>query len=316
MSDLSGLEMEAEKSRNNSVKKTELCGDLEGCEVCSEKILKWTIYSNFFIAAITVIGSLVSGSVGLLADCGESICCIIASIAISYSIKLSNKHIKEKSSVWLWEKLEFIVALAVYSILFGLGLFITISSVIVMFAGKTASPGLIALPVAMTVTFISYMQYRYNLCAGKRLCSSGFVANAHSAKADMLTSIAVCLGIILSQLGPAFFVFDAFAATIVGLVIIKDASELWHVNFKAILDEGPGSDYREKIKEAIEAVFKGPVQLLRFKKRDQKFWVGLELDIPDNASMEDWQALQKKIKENLLLNIAWLENADFFLKSE
>lgn len=290
------------------------CHGPQDCAECSQEILKWTIASNFLITLITVAGSLVSGSVGLLADAAESIGCILASCVVAYSIKLSKRRRNSKFPFG-YGRLEFIVALVVYSVLFGIGLFISISSGVLMFTPRDSGPALIGLPAALIVVLITYMQYRFNACAGQQLKSHGLMANAHGAKADMLTTIAVAFGIIFAQFGPAFVVFDAIAAFLVGLLIMKDGIEHWAGSLALILDKMPEPDYREKVDAVVAEVFPGPAHLLKPKRIGRKFWVGLGLEVPGDVSMADLGGIQQKIKDRLFEEVDSIGEIDFFLNA-
>jgi len=295
----------------DSLKAASVC-DTEACAACSRKVLHWTICANLLLVVLTMMGGVLSGSVGLMADGAQAIFCLITSAVISYSIPLSKKRSDAKFPFG-YGKLELVVAFAVYSILFGLGLFVSISSVGVMFARNSGGPGLIGLPFALAAVLVTYLQYRYNDCAGKKLSSWGLTANAQNAKADMLTSAAVSLGILLSQMGPGFAIFDALAAFVVGFVILKDSVALWLSHFKFILDKVPEPGYLEKISEVVAGAFPGGVRFLKPKRIGRKFWVGVGLEMPESASVQDLEVVQQDIKARLIENIDWIEEVDFFL---
>ena len=288
------------------------CHGSSDCTACSGSILKWTIISNFFMAFLKILGSIISGSMGLLADSVESLGCTTASCIISYSIKISKKDRTAKYPFG-YGKLEFIVALVVYSILFGVGLYISVSSGILMFTKRDVGPDMSGLPMALLVILISFVLHRFNLCAGQKLKSEGLIANAMNAKADMLTTIAVVVGIVLAQFGPAFVICDAIAAFMVGLLIMKDGVEHWAGSLALILDKVPEPDYRGKVGAVVAHVFSGPAHLLKPRRIGRRFWIGLELEVPENVSMPDFEALQQDIRGHLLGEVDSIDEVDFFL---
>lgn len=290
-----------------------LCQGASDCRKCSESVLKWSIFLNFFIGFLKIIGAVLSKSMGLLADCAESFGCIIATCAIAYSIKISKKD-KDVKFPFGYGKLEFIVALAVHSILFGMGLFITVSSLIMMFTQRESTPNIIGLPFVLLVILISFIIYRFSLCAGRKLNSPGLIANAYNSRADLLTTVGVTLGIILSQLGSNFIIFDVLAALLVGLFIAKESVEHWLLNVLLVLDKVPEPDYSNKIKAVVSEVFAGTIHVLKPKRTGQNFWLGVGLEMPENAALNDLKTIQKKIRKHLLEKINWIEEIDFFLK--
>ena len=288
------------------------CYDLEHCQRCSEKILAWTVLSNLLLIVVAFTGSFLSGSVGLMADGTHSICSVIASGVIAYSVKLSKKG-RDGDFPFGYGKLELVVSLSVYSILFGLGIFVSISSLVNMCVNPGHSPSLVGLPISLLAILIVYMQYRYNSCAGKKLKSWSIAANAQNSKADLLTTGAVCIGIIFSQFGPGFAIFDSLAAFLVGIVIVKDSIGLWLTDFKLILDQLPEPGFRERVLSVVRSVFPGSVKLLKPKRIGRKFWIGLGLQMPEDSSIGDWEAVQQNIEKQLLTKIDWIGEVDFFL---
>lgn len=309
-----GVPMGSNSASKRRSGKPDACYDLEYCQKCSEKILTWTILSNVLMTVITFTGGFLSGSVGLMADGTHSICCMIASCVIAYSVKFSKKE-SDGQFPFGYGKLELVVSLSVYSMLFGLGIFVSISSIANMITNSGHGPSLIGLPIAFTAVLIAYMQYRYNNCAGKKLKSWSIIANAQNSKADMLTTSAVSIGIIFSQFGPSFAIFDSIAALVVGIVILKDAVGLWLSDFKMILDQLPEPGFREKVVAAVSEVFPGSVKLLKPKRIGRKFWIGLSLQMSEDATIGDWEAVQKKIEEHLRKKIDGIGEVDFFLAS-
>ncbi len=310
----SGAETKGGRTGKKQSAERNPCHGFQDCTECSQGILKWTIISNFFMAFLKILGCILSGSMGLLADSAESLCCTTASCAVSYSIKISKK-VRTVRFPFGYGKLEYIVALVVYSALFGVGLFIAISSGILMFTKRDSGPGLMGLPMALLVILITFVLYSYNLCAGRKLNSQGLIANAQSAKADMLTTAAVAFGIVLSQFGPAFVIFDTLAAFLVGLLIMKDGMEHWSSSLALILDKVPEPDYRKKVDAAVAEVFSGPAHLLKPKRIGRKFWIGLGLEVPEDVSMTEFLAVQQKIRNHLLEEVDSIEEVDVFLNA-
>jgi cation diffusion facilitator family transporter len=290
------------------------CEDLELCAKCSEKIMAWTILSNMFLIVISLTGGLLSGSAGLLADGTHSICGLIGSCVVATSVRLSKKK-NDGDFPFGYGKLELVVSLSVYSVLFGLGIFVSISSLVNMITNPGHSPSLIGLPVSLVSILIVYMQYRYNSCAGRQLKSWSIKASAQNSKADLLTTAAVCTGIIFSQFGPSFAIFDSLAALLVGVVIIKDSVGLWMADLKLLLDQLPEPGFREKVVGVASEVFSGPVHLLKPKRLGRQFWVGLSLPMPEEALIEDWEAVRRTIENRLREKIDAIGEVDFFLET-
>jgi cation diffusion facilitator family transporter len=290
------------------------CLDRDFCEDCSRKILIWTIAGNIFLAVIKLSGGVISGSSGLMADGMQSISCIVASVLIMYSMIISKKQ-KNERYPFGYGKIEFIVALAVFSVLMGLGLYITISNLILILKRTVIPPSIIGLPVAVISAFLTYMMYRYNACAGKQLNSAGLVANGLQARADMFSSIAVTIGIVLCQLGPMWGAFDRVAAMLVGVLIVYDSYQHWLVNLKVILDKVPEQRYEEKVKYIVADIIKGfRPATIKIKRMGQQFWLGISLKITDAENVGTFNVKAEKIANKLQEECNWIKEVDFFLE--
>jgi len=290
------------------------CLTLKGCRACSKKILFWTIAGNVFLAIIKLLGSVISGSSGLMADGLQSVSCIVASVIIMYSLVISQKK-SNSEFPYGYGKIEFIVALIVFSSLVGLGLFIAIYNLLLIIHKDTATPGILGLPIAAISVFLTYLMYKYNVCAGKKLDSPGMIANGYQARADMYSSTAVSVGIMLAQISPRFAVFDQIAALFVGCLIFKDSFQHWFVNLKVILDEVPDENYEKKVAEIISKLVEDSQhKVIKLKRMGKNFWIGIEIYFADDQTVSEIEVLKNKLKKEICQKIPWIGHVDFFLK--
>lgn len=295
--------------RNNTTK----CAGINECLPCSEKIVSWSIAGSLFLTILKLTGGALSHSVGMTADGIESLAFTIGSMMIMYSLLIAKKK-PDHLFPYGYGKVEFIIALVVFSSLIGIGFFISISSFILILKRDFAPPDIRVLPIAAASVFINYVLYRYSLCAGRRLESNGLIANAHQGKADMLSSVAVGLGIVLSQFGSIFAIFDPLAAFFVGFLILKDAFHHWLINLEVILDKVPNPGYRETIDRIISESFSiGTLQFVKFKRTGKKFWVGIGLDLPNDENIDKIERTTDMIKRKLCKNFHWMGEINFFI---
>lgn len=308
------------KKRQKQTQKTETtdknnCLDVDSCTKCSEKILLWTIVANVFLAVLKLGGGSLSGSSGLLADGMQSVACAIASVIVMYSINIAKKK-RDAKYPFGYARIEFIVALVIFSVLVGVGLFISISSIILIVKRDLNTPGILALPIAAISVVLTFMMYKYNLCAGRKMESPSMIANGYQSRADMFSSIAVMIGVMLSQFSIGLAIFDKLAALFVGFVILKDAVHHWIINIKIILDKEPELGSRARINSVVTELLggKGPEpDTVKIKRVGSKFWVGIRLDFPDTHTWGQVEKVTDKIRKHLFERISWIEDVDFFL---
>ncbi len=294
----------------------ENCASSDECRICSEKVVALSIAGSIFLAILKFTGGALSHSAGLTADGIESIAFTIGGMLIMYSLLIAKKKPDDQFPHG-YGKVEFIVALVVFSSLIGIGFFISLTSMLLILRRDFAPPDIRGLPVAAISVFVNYMIFRYSLCAGEKLEDSSIIANAYQGKADMLSSIAVGVGILLSQLGSGFAIFDPLAALLVGILILKDAFGQWFENLEVLLDKVPDSQYRDTVSRIIEeSLADAPVQFIKFKRTGKKFWIGVGLDFPSKKNVEIVDKILDAIKDKIQKNFHWAGEINFFVAEE
>lgn len=289
--------------------------DIGKCSVCSKKILAWTILGNSAVSAIKLAAGAYANSSGLIADGFQSISCVATSVLIMASLAFSQRKSDAKFP-YGYAKIEFIVAFFAFSILIGLGLSLALISLLGILRQDFSQPNILVLPVVAASAFLTYMMYRYNFCAGTKLDSPGMIANGAHAGADLFSSGAVILGIILAQFGEQFFICDKIAALFVGIIIVKDSLEHWLGNLKMVLDKVPDSNFWEKADKIIQETAPGyKIEVVKFKRVDKKFWIGLGLRCPMDATVQDFRIVIKNIKNAIINGHPEVRDVDLFIES-
>lgn len=288
---------------------------IETCEACSKKVLGWTVVGNAFLTGIKLAGGILANSSGLIADGMQSVSCVATSIIIMVSMGFSRRKEDERFP-YGYVKLEFIVALCAFSILIGMGLFIALSNLLGILRHDFVRPDIMVLPVAIMSAFLTYMIYRYNFCAGSKLDSPGMIANGCHAGADLFSSGAVILGIILSQFGPKFMASDRVAALLVGMIIVKDSLGHWIGNLRIILDRSPDREFIRRVEKAMTQ-FRGEYdpQVVKFKRVGKKFWIGMGLRLPLNRTVRDIDAFMSRMRRVLTAQFPSISEVDFFVET-
>jgi len=287
--------------------------DIEFCKNCADQILLWTIVANVIILLLKSIGVFLSHSAGLFADMLQSFACIISSVILLYSIKVAKKERNDRYP-YGYGMIEFIASTVVFSLLLGLGTFIIIENIVLIMIGDETMPGIIGLPIALIVTLVTFMLFKYNICAGKRLDSAALTSNGKQVLCDTYSSSGVAVGIFLSQLGPGFVVADKLAAIFVGFLILKDSIENWRINMNVILHKIPKTDYKRKITNIVSNT--NPEirpHTIKIKRVGKKYWLGIGLDFPKMKSVGDMLSTTNKIRESLHREVEWLNEVEFFL---
>ncbi|MBF0243979.1 MAG: cation diffusion facilitator family transporter, partial [Planctomycetes bacterium] len=207
-----------------------------------------------------------------------------------------------------------LTSLLVFSMLLVLGLFICASSTIKLLGRSANVPGVWCLPIAAISVLANHLIYRYSLCAGGRLKRNGLVANAHQARADMLSSIAVVLGILLAQIGTGWAFFDPLAALFVGVVILRDASVHWMGNLRILLDDVPDPAYRQRLSAILRSESEeAEISEIVLRRIGEDFWIGVELRLPAEWSLTRLDAFTQVLSDRFRSHYAWIGEVEFFI---
>ena len=289
------------------------CKTIEECAACGTRVIYWSIVGNLFLAFIKLLTGILTNSAGLTADGFQSFFCLIGCVLIMYGVTISRRR-RDERYPYGYGKVEFAVALVVFSVLFGLGLFLCVSSILLILRREFPEPNILGLPVAVLSVLLNLQMYKYSLCAGNRLGSAGLIANAYQNKADMVSSCGVCAGIVLSQFGKGFGIFDLLAVFLVGLIIIKDSIHHWIMNLKVLMDRTPEPQYKEIVNRIISEVFTEKlVRSIKIKRTGTGCWLGIGIDLPESDNIGEMGLIASGLRELLRREIDWVDSVDFFL---
>jgi cation diffusion facilitator family transporter len=285
----------------------------EECSSCAAKIIYWCIAGNVLLAFVKLLAGVLSHSSGLVADGMQSSACVVGCIVIMYSVNVSKQRTDARFP-YGYGKVEFIVSLAVFSVLFGLGLFLFVCGALFALRREFPNPSIAGLPVAVLSVALTYLMYKSSLCAGRKLNSAGMMANAYQSKADMLSSCGVCIGIVMAQFSEGLRVCDLLAVFLVGALIMKDSFHHWARNLEVLVGAGIKADWRKKLHRALsEVVPSEAVRTVKMRRTGNDFWVGVGIVLPDGDKIEEWEVIERRITELLRKRFNWVERVDVFL---
>ncbi|HDY89924.1 MAG TPA: cation transporter [bacterium] len=216
----------------------------------------------------------------------------------SVSLKISDKGDDERYPYGRG-KVEFISCIFVYSVLFIVALLILTGAINSIYSGDLKAPSLISLFTAVVSVIANIILYRLGLCAGNAVNSPAIIANANENKADMLSSIAVILGIIGSNLGYTYC--DPLAAIVVGLIILKTATTLGWKAIEALVDTSLPVKKLKSLNEIILGV-KGVERVNYIKSRQlgKHYWLDVEIQVSPDLLVREGNIILKVVKYELM----------------
>ncbi len=277
------------------------------CERCGEMV-PWVCFcGNTTLALFKVFVGIISGSQGLVADGMHSASDVIATIMVIISLKIASKE-DDTTHPWGHGKIEFIGAVMVYAILLTLSVFLFYEALSSIIEGTIKPPHIVSFVAAAVSIIANYILSGYGFCAGKHLNSPAMIANANENRADMLSSVAVVIGIVGANMG--FVILDALAAILVALIIFKTALTLGIHALKDLLDISLPAEKLDLVKN-VALQYKGVkgISFCKTRRVGQYIWVDMEIFVDAKKDVREGFALAREVRLALIRKFKHIKDA-------
>lgn len=263
------------------------------------KIVPWVcFFGNITLAGFKIFVGIISGSKGLVADGLHSASDIIATVMVLISLAIAGKK-DDKTHPWGHGKVEFAGALIVYAILLVLSIYLFQDALRSIIGGRLKPPHPISLVAAAVSIIANFILSGYGFCAGRQLNSPAMIANANENRADMISSVAVVIGIIGANMG--FLFSDALAAIIVSLIIFKMALTLGLHAFRDLLDVSlPTEKNRLLESTALQYQEVKNINFLSSRRIGQLVWVDMEIVVDSQKTVKESYAVTREVRLALM----------------
>ncbi|MBF0529954.1 MAG: cation transporter [Deltaproteobacteria bacterium] len=263
----------------------------KACERCARSVGMVNVYGN--IAMILVKGYLgvVGGSKALVADAVHSSADLLATIVMIIGLRISSRRADGKYP-YGYGKSEYIVAIAIYLFLFVIGIYILLDGILIIVRGHLVTPCFSAAWGAFLSITINELLFRQSLCAGTQIDSPSILAKAWETRSDVLSSIAVLVGILGSMLG--FHFMDPLAAIVVGIIILKICIESIRESVYQLMDHAPEEELVDGIHEALAKVpnIVG-IRKVMAREMGQSMEVEVRLDVSATITVSQGEEIKK-----------------------
>ncbi len=208
-----------------------------------------SIIAYVCLSALKLFIGFAAGSEALLADGLNNTTDIIASFAVLIGLKISRRP-PDHDHKYGHFRAETVAALVASFIMIAVGAQVLYQAVQKFFEPTIGTPNMIAAWTALFCAVVMMFVYRYNIRLARRINSRAITAAAQDNRSDAIVSIGAFIGIVGSQFGLPWL--DPLAATLVGLIIVKTAWDIFKDASHALTD---GFDEQElaKIKETVAA---------------------------------------------------------------
>ncbi len=194
---------------------------------------KWVVFisalESLVESGIKLGAALLTGSVGLLADCIHSAADVVGSLMVWIGVRLATH--KYKRFPYGFYKIENLLALFIgFAILYG-----AYEVFQIFLSGESVLPKNIPLGIAAVLfgMCLDFFWGRFEAKSGRLINSPGIEASGNHTVSDVYSSAVVLVGLVGSLFG---FNLDRWAALFVALIISKMGVVILWDNIKDLLD--------------------------------------------------------------------------------
>lgn len=219
------------------------------------------MYRSFFVNAILIFAKIIGGvffrSSALVADGIHSLSDFLSDVLVIFGLKHSQKP-PDKEHPFGHGKIEYVLSLFLGMMIAGIAYQLT-RHIIASFFEDPVLPSLLAAVVSLVVIVMKLGLARYIMHYATRLDSQVLKASAQESFTDVLGSVVVIFGILLSvfseyfTLGPLAYA-DNFAAILIVALIIRVALVIIIDAVKSILGKSASKETLQSTKDTIQAI--------------------------------------------------------------
>ncbi len=259
-----------------------------------ESVSVAAVIVNVFLAVAKIFVGLLSRSSAIVAEGIHSGMDIVSSGINYIGIKVAKKPV-DKEHPYGHYKSEVISGFFITIILFASAVWIIYEATLSFLGPKSVDVSYLALGVMMVSAVVNEVMARIKFRVGKKHESVSLIADAMHSRVDVLTSLGVLVGLILT----GYWVYaDSVAAIMVGLYIIWSSLKLGKETTDSLLDVSAGEEAENKIRDVAS---KERIEMSGLKTQKLGSYIFAELRIKLDAKLkvEDASRISKRFEARL-----------------
>lgn len=270
----------------------------------SGRMTVWvSIAVNVFLIIIKFAVGIIARSQALIADAIHSFTDFVTDIMSFFGLKYAFKG-EDHDHPFGHGKIDNLMSLLIGVALTLAGLWLGTNAILSLIHGGFESPSYVALIGALLSIIVKESLFHYQYRVGKRIGNQSLIANAWHHRSDVISSSAVLIGLIPAVISPGLAYFDALAAIVVSVFIVKIGCDIMIPAFRSASDAGPEKNEIEEI-ERVAASINGVRNAhdVRARYYSSKLYVEVHVvvdpEITVEAGHEIAVAVRKKIRHEV-----------------
>lgn len=266
------------------------------------KAAKVAIIANCILTILNIAVGILSGSYALISEGAHTLSDVATSIIAYAGFKIGQKPADDDHPIGHGR------AEAISGLLIVVFLAIVSYEIITGAFDKLLNPSLITIPdtnaaiMAVVGIIVNLRISEYIINIGKEINSPAIVADGKHQKTDIFSSIAVLVGVIVSNMG--YPILDPIVALLIGLLIIKTAYEIAKENIDNIMGKIPSEELINKIAEiANEAANTNTAHDIKIDYLGSYALVSLHVELDGNMTLTESHEIAHKVQESVVEEI-------------
>lgn len=266
------------------------------------------IISNCFLTVLNIIVGVVSGSYALVSEGAHTLSDVATSIIAYIGFMVGQKPADEDHPIG-HGRAEAISGLVIV-------VFLAIISyeIVTGALDKIFNPSLITTPdtyaaIMAVVGILTNLKISdYIIGIGKQINSPAIIADGKHQKTDIFSSIAVLVGVIVSNMG--YPILDPIIGLVIGFLIIKTAYEIAKENIDNIMGKVPSEDLIKTVEKiANETANTNTAHNIKIDYLGSYALVSLHIELDGNMTLTESHEIAHRVQDNLIEKIPVVKSA-------
>lgn len=260
------------------------------------------IVANCTLTVLNIIVGVLSGSYALVSEGAHTLSDVATSVIAYIGFKIGQKPADMEHPIGHGR------AEAISGLIIVVFLAIVAYEIIIGAFNKIMHPELITVPdiyaalMAVFGIFTNYIISEYIIRIGKEINSPAIVADGKHQKTDIFSSIAILIGVIVSNMG--YPILDPIVGLIIGLLIVKTAYEIGKENIDNIMGKVPSQNLINRIKYiADNTPYAQNAHNIKVDYLGAYATVYLHVELDGNMTLSESHKIVHTVENNILKEI-------------
>ncbi len=273
-----------------------------------KKAAKVAIIGNIILTILNIAVGLLSGSYALVSEGAHTLSDVATSIIAYIGFEIGQKPADKEHPIGHGR------AEAISGLIIVIFLAIVSYEIITGAIDKILNPELIVIPstlaaiMAVIGILVNLKISDYIISIGKQINSPAIVADGQHQKTDIFSSVAVFIGVIVSNMG--FPILDPIVGLIIGGLIIKTAFEIAKDNINNIMGKVPSEELINEIREiANESININTAHNIKVDYLGSYATVTLHIELDGDMSLNESHELAHTVQEAIVEKVPIIKSA-------